>query len=183
MTNDVIITDRLILRNIAAHDAEAIATLIDNYKIAVMLARVPYPYKLEDARQFIALTKDQSADERVFALCLKDKAETLIGICSYERRQSGEPELGYWLGEPYWGKGYMSEAVKAVIAQAFTVAGHECLVSGCRLQNLASRRVLEKAGFKHIGRYEIDSLVLKTNVPGHRFSLTRERWQELSRCA
>ena len=145
-----------------------------------MLARVPYPYKIENARQFIALANDQSADERVFALCLKDKAESLIGVCSYERRQREEPELGYWLGESYWGNGYMSEAVKAVIAQAFTVAGHECLVSGCRLQNLVSRRVLEKAGFEHIGRYEIDSLVLKANVPGHRFSLTRKRLQELT---
>jgi len=180
MTQDIIITDRLILRAVRAPDAEAIATLIDNYKIAVMLARVPYPYKIEDAHRFIAWAKDQPADETVFALCLKDKAETFMGVCSCERRQNDAAELGYWLGEAYWGKGYMSEAVKAVIAQAFT-AGHERLVSGCRLQNLASRRVLEKAGFEHTGMGNIDSLVLKAKVPGHRFSLSRERWEELTR--
>ena len=217
MTKDIITTERLILRPVGAPDAEAICALIDNYKIAVMLARVPYPYRIEDAHRFIAWAKDQPADETVLALCLKDKAQTFIGVCSYERRKDhddfgfekskvmnvidsnmerdsrekpvptfshpalGEPELGYWLGEPYWGKAYMSEAVKAVIAQAFTVAGHERLVSGCRLQNLASRRVLEKAGFEHTGLGEIDSLVLKTKVPGHRFSLTRERWEGLTR--
>lgn len=180
MTKDIITTERLILRPVGASDAEAIATLIDNYKIAVMLARVPYPYKIEDARRFIAWARDQPADETVFALCLKDKGETFMGVCSYERRQMKEPEIGYWLGEPYWGKGYMSEAVRAVIAQAFTVAGHPRLVSGCRLQNLASRRVLEKAGFEHVGLGEIDSLVLKTKVPGHRFTLSRERWKELN---
>ena len=71
-------------------------------------------------------------------------------------------------------------SVVAVIAHAFRINRHERLLSGCRLQNLASRRVLVKAGFEHIGRYEIDSLVLKTKLPGHRFCLTRERWEGLA---
>jgi RimJ/RimL family protein N-acetyltransferase len=174
-----IITDRLILRPVTARDAEAIATLADNYKVAVMLSRLPYPYMLEHARSFIAWANDQPADETVFGITLKDMAQTFIGIVSCERRTATEPELGYWLGEPYWGKGYMSEAVKAVITHAFVEAGHERLVSGCRLQNLASRRVLEKAGFEHVGQHEIDSLLLKTKVPGHRFALSRARWQGL----
>lgn len=176
MTKDIITTDRLILRAVRAPDAEAIATLIDNYKIAVMLARVPYPYKIEDARKFIAWADDRPDGEEIFGLFLQG-TEIFIGICSYEIRNLAEPEFGYWLGEPYWGKGYMSEAVRAVTARAFTATKHQSLYSGCRLQNLASRRVLEKAGFEHIGRYEIDSLVLKAKVPGHRFSLTRERWE------
>lgn len=181
MTDFLITTERLILRPVAASDAEAIAALVDNYKIAVMLARLPYPYKIEDARQFIAWVKEQPADETVFAVCLDNEARSLIGICSYERRGEPHPELGYWLGEPYWGKGYMSEAVTAVVDHAFDAAGHERLISGCRLQNLASRRVLEKAGFEHSGQYEIDSLVLKAKVPGHRFVLTRERWESAAR--
>jgi RimJ/RimL family protein N-acetyltransferase len=180
MTRDIIITERLILRPVGAGDAEAIASLIDNYKIAVMLARVPYPYKIDDARKFITWADGRPDGEKIFGLCLKD-TETFIGICSYEIHALAEPEFGYWLGEPYWGKGYMSEAVKAVTAHAFTVTKHQSLYSGCRLQNLASRRVLEKAGFEHIGRYEIDSLVLRAKVPGHRFSLSRERWKELTR--
>lgn len=181
MTDFLITTERLILRAVAASDAEAIAALVDNYKIAVMLSRLPYPYKVEHALQFIDWVKAQPEDEPVFILCLRNEARTLIGVCSYERRGGENPELGYWLGEPYWGKGYMSEAVKAVIEHAFTVAQHERLVSGCRLQNLASRRVLEKAGFEHSGQHEIDSLVLKAKVPGHRFVLTRERWEGLAR--
>ena len=179
MTKDVIITDRLILRNIGARDAETIATLIDNYKIAVMLARVPYPYKIEDARQFIALTKDPPADERVFALCLKDKAGTLIGICSYERRQSVEPELGYWLGVPYWGNGYATEAARAVIDHAFADLGCDALVSGARVSNPASRRVLEKCGFQWtgVGLYRIRAL--NSSAPIDRFRLDRRLWASL----
>lgn len=178
MDKDTLITDRLILKPVDRRDAEAITALADNYKVAVMLSRLPYPYRIEHARDFIAWAKDRPADETVFGLYLKDHAGTFAGVCSCERRESDAPELGYWLGEPYWGRGYMSEAVEAVVAQAFTVAGHARLLPGCRLQNLASRRVLEKAGFEHAGRYDIDSLLLGTKVPGHRFSLTRARWTE-----
>lgn len=181
MTDFLITTERLILRPVAADDAEAIATLADNYKVAVMLARLPYPYKLENARQFIDWVKAAPDDMKVFILCLRNEARTFIGVCSYERRDDDHPELGYWLGEPYWGKGYMSEAVKAAVDHFFGVAKHERLISGCRLQNLASRRVLEKVGFEHSGRYEIDSLLLKAKVPGHRFVLTRARWEDLAR--
>jgi RimJ/RimL family protein N-acetyltransferase len=180
MNKDSIITDRLILRTLDERDAEAITALADNYKVAVMLSRLPYPYKIEHARDFIAWAGKQPADERVFGLYLKGDRETFIGVASCERREDDVPELGYWLGEPYWGKGYMSEAVRAVVAEAFTRARHGRLVSGCRLQNLASRRILEKTGFEHVGRYDIDSLLLKTKVPGHRFSLTRERWEGLA---
>lgn len=180
MSKNVIITDRLILRPVRARDAEAIAALADNYKVAIMLSRLPYPYSLAHARDFIAWAVDQPADETIFAICLKDETESFIGVASCERRETNEPELGYWLGEPYWGKGYMSEAVAAIVTHAFTEAGHDRLVSGCRLQNLASRRVLEKVGFEHAGRYEIDSLLLKTRVPGHRFTLSRERWRGLA---
>jgi RimJ/RimL family protein N-acetyltransferase len=69
--------------------------------------------------------------------------------------------------------------LKAVLSHAFTVNRHEKLMSGCRLQNHASRRVLEKLGFEHIGRYDIDSLVLRAKLPGHRFHLTRQRWERL----
>lgn len=181
MTDFPITTERLILRPVAASDAEAIATLADNYKVAVMLARLPYPYTIAHAHQFIDWVKEQPEGHTIFVICLRDEARTFIGVCSYECRDGEHPELGYWLGEPYWGKGYMSEAVKAVITHAFTVARHERLLSGCRLQNLASRRVLEKAGFEHSGQHEIDSLVLKAKVPGHRFVLTRERWESLAR--
>ena len=179
MDKDILSTDRLILRTIGASDAEALTTLADNYKVAVMLARLPYPYKLADARQFIAWVNEKRDGEGTFGLYLKPE-ETFIGVCSYEWHGEDAPEFGYWLGEPYWGKGYMSEAAQAVIAHAFKINRHEKLLSGCRLQNLASRRVLEKAGFEHVGRYEIDSLVLKAKLPGHRFCLTRERWKGLA---
>jgi RimJ/RimL family protein N-acetyltransferase len=179
MHKDTLITDRLILRPPAEDDAEAITMLADNYKVAVMLSRLPYPYRIEHARDFIAWAGKQPADETVLGIHRKDERQTFIGVVSCERRDGDVPELGYWLGEPYWGKGYMSEAVRAVVAKAFAVWRHERLVSGCRLQNHASRRILEKAGFEHVGRYDIDSLLLKAKVPGHRFSLTRERWEGL----
>ena len=176
MDKNILITDRLVLRTIGACDAEALTARADNYKVAVMLARLPYPYTLADAHHFIAGVNEKREDDGIFGLYLKP-AEIFIGVCCYEWHGEDAPEFGYWLGEPYWGEGYMSEAVQAVIAHAFRVNRHEKLLSGCRLQNLASRRVLAKAGFEHVGRYEIDSLVLKAKLPGDRFRLTRERWE------
>ncbi|MGE0008619.1 MAG: GNAT family N-acetyltransferase [Parvibaculaceae bacterium] len=179
MARTTLVTDRLILRTVAESDAEAIAALADNYKIAIMLARLPYPYRIEHAHDFIARAAGRRSEEGIFGLHIKPD-ETFIGVCSYELRGGAEPEFGYWLGEPYWGEGYMSEAVSAVVSHAFTINRHAALRAGCRLQNLASRRVLEKAGFEHIGHGAIDSLVLKARLPGHRFRLTRERWQGLA---
>ena len=70
MDKDILSTDRLILRSIGASDAEAIAALADNYKIAVMLARLPYPYKVADARDFIAWVNENRAGEGTFGLFL-----------------------------------------------------------------------------------------------------------------
>lgn len=179
MDKHILITDRLILRTVSPRDAEALTALADNYKVAVMLSRLPYPYKIEHARDFLTWVGGKRADEGIFGLYLKP-AEVFIGVCSYELRGEEAPEIGYWLGEPYWGKGYMSEAMKAVVAHAFTVSGHAKLMSGCRLQNHASRRILEKSGFEHAGHYDIDSLVLQAKLPGHRFCLTRERWEGLA---
>ena len=64
MDRTTLITDRLTLRPVAPRDAEAITALADNYKIAVMLARLPYPYRIEDARDFIAWADEETQGRR-----------------------------------------------------------------------------------------------------------------------
>jgi RimJ/RimL family protein N-acetyltransferase len=176
--NKEIETSRLILHPPRGVDAAEIARLIDNRKIALMLARVPWPYTEDDARSFLSAL-DGPDGEIVFGLYLKSDPERLIGLCSYDPAGHGKPDLGYWLGEPYWGNGYMSEAASAVTAHAFAQGGHALLYSGCRISNNASRRVLEKIGFARIGLGHIFSRPCGMNVPVHRFVLTRERWEGL----
>ena len=87
---------------------------------------------------------------------------TLIGACGIDLRDGPTPEIGYWLGVPYWGRGYATEAARAVIDHAFGDLDHEALQAGARVSNPASRRVLEKCGFQWtgVGLYRIRAIEL-----------------------
>src|SRR5438270_692390 len=115
----------------------------------------------------------------VAAIALADG--TLIGACGLELREgpAGPPELGYWLGASYWGRGYATEAVRALIDHAFTDLEVEALQAGARVTNPASRRVLEKCGFQWtgVGLYRIRAL--KSSAPIDRFRLERSIWASL----
>ena len=86
----------------------------------------------------------------------------VLGCCGIGMRDGEHPEIGYWLGVAFWGKGYATEAVRALIDHAFGELGHDVLVSGARVSNPASRRVLEKCGFEWtgVGLYRIRALAL-----------------------
>jgi RimJ/RimL family protein N-acetyltransferase len=172
-------TSRLILHPPKSDDAPEIARLADNCRIALMLARIPSPYAEKDAQDFIAWVKERPEGQAVFGLYRKSDPERLIGVCGYDPFDRDGPDLGYWLGEPYWGQGYMSEAASAVRDHAFTQCAHAVLHSGCRIPNLASRRVLEKIGFERVGLGHMFSRACGMNVPLHRFLLTRARWEGL----
>jgi RimJ/RimL family protein N-acetyltransferase len=172
-------TSRLILHPPKSEDAAEITHLADNRKIALMLARMPSPYTEEDARSFLSWANERPEGEIVFGLYRKSDPARLIGVCGYDPLDRDEPDLGYWLGEPYWGQGYMNEAASAVTDHAFTQCAHAVLHSGCRIPNLASRRILEKIGFERIGLGHIFSRAFGMNLPVHRYLLTRERWEGL----
>jgi len=112
----------------------------------------------------------------VFLITLRDK--TVIGTCGI-MLQEETPELGYWLGVPYWNQGYATEALHAVIDYAFTDLAHEAVQAGARVTNPASRRVLEKCGFQWtgVGLYRISSI--KSSAPIDRFRLERGIWSAL----
>ena len=101
----VLETERLVLRAPRREDADAIARLADDRRIAVNTARIPHPYGVDDAEQFIAAVNRRDG-EAVFVITLDD---ALIGACGVDPCE-GVPEIGYWLGVPYWGEGYATEA-------------------------------------------------------------------------
>ena len=171
----VLETKRLALRAPRLEDAKTVATLANDRRIAENTARIPHPYKLADAESFIGGAN--KAGEAVFLITLRDK--TVIGACGIVFQHEATPELGYWLGVPYWGKGYATEALHAVIDYAFTDLGHEALQAGARVTNPASRRVLEKCGFQWtgVGLYRIRAI--NSSAPIDRFRLERGIWSAL----
>jgi RimJ/RimL family protein N-acetyltransferase len=170
----VLATARLVLRAPRRSDVKAIATLVNDRRIAANTARIPHPYAIEDAEQFIAAVNKREG-EACFVITL-DGAP--IGICSVDLREDG-PELGYWLGVPYWGRGFATEAVRALIDHAFGDLEHDTLISGARVNNPASRRVLEKCGFQWTGVRLSRIRAINSAAPIDRFRLDRGLWASL----
>jgi RimJ/RimL family protein N-acetyltransferase len=171
----VLETKRLSLRAPRLKDTKALAALANDRRIAENVARIPHPYKGSDAESFIA-GANKEVGEPVFLITLRDAG--VIGACSLTM-QDDMPELGYWLGVPYWGKGYATEALHAVIDYAFTDLAHEALQAGSRVTNPGSRRVLEKCGFQWtgVGLYRIRAI--NSSAPIDRFRLERGIWSAL----
>ena len=170
----VLETKRLALRAPRLEDAKTVAMLANDRRIAENTARIPHPYKLADAETFIG-SVNKSGGEAVFLITLNKK---IIGACGIGPAEPA-PEVGYWLGVPYWGKGYATEALHAVIDYAFTDLAHESLQAGARVTNPASRRVLEKCGFQWtgVGLYRIRAI--HSSAPIDRFRLERGIWSAL----
>jgi RimJ/RimL family protein N-acetyltransferase len=159
------------LRGLSIGDANDISRLM-TYNISKSLWEVPYPYSLEDAQNFINSShRDFESLKAVnFAILYKNNPEgdsSLAGIISLKNIDLDikNANLGYWIGEVYWGNGIASESVALVINHAFSVLGLEEIYAYVYSENKASMRVLEKNGMtkkgeaneysKKLGRYQI----------------------------
>ena len=171
----VLVTERLVLRPPHEDDIPELVELASNRKVADMLARMPHPYGEREARAFIRGVAERKAGAS-YALTLADSG-AFIGGAGLNPKESGL-ELGYWIGEPHWGKGYATEAAHALIDLAFRATAIEQLHVSCRVLNHASRRVIHKCGFQYAGQGMIDSLAAG-RVAVERYVLDRRTWVSL----
>ena len=179
-TAPILETERLLLRAPRASDAKTIADLASDRRVAENTARIPHPYSLADADEWIAFTA-ASAGERGEHVFVITRAGDVLGACGLEPRDNAAPEIGYWLGVPYWGCGYATEAVRALIDHAFGNLGHTSLQAGARVTNTASRRVLEKCGFQWTGVGLYRMRAINSSAPCDRFRLDHGIWASLKR--
>ena len=172
----VLETQRLVLRAPQLVDGKAIAALANDRRIAENTARIPHPYRAADAESWIAgVNADMEGETYLITLA----NGTVIGGCGFDMREGPAPEIGYWLGAKHWGKGYATEAVRALIDHAFTNLEHQALQSSVRVTNPGSRRVLEKCGFQWTGVGLCRIRALGSSVPVDRFRLERGIWTAL----
>jgi RimJ/RimL family protein N-acetyltransferase len=141
----VLRTERLELRPLALGDAARIAALAGDWDIARMTARIPYPYSLVDADAWIS-----SIGDGEFVRGIVHQGQ-LIGACGYVVDESGAAEIGYWIGKDHWGQGFATEAARAIIGHCFGAGGFKRVVCCHYQDNPASKRVIEKLGFRLIG--------------------------------
>lgn len=147
-------TERLILRPNRIEDAPRLAELIGDWKVYDTTERIPHPYTIEMAEDFIRKTPDQfeAGHHTPFAIEIKSE-RLLIGgsgltINQINRRAS----LGYWIGVDYWGRGYTTEAARELLRYGFEDLGLNRIEAQYLKRNPASGRVMEKAGM----RFEVD---------------------------
>jgi RimJ/RimL family protein N-acetyltransferase len=162
----VLKTARLVLRAPRFEDARQLTALACDARVAENTANIPSPYGIEDARRWIVEATFQSS---AYAITAGGK---VIGACSIDG-SDGIPGLGYWIGVPFWGCGYATEAVRGLIARAFNDLGHKALTACARVSNPASRRVLEKCGFRWTGVGLLRIRAIGSSVPVDRFLLDR----------
>lgn len=170
----VLETERLMLRAPHLEDANWVAALANDKRIAENTRRIPHPYTCAHAQDFIT---SLDTGEVAFLIALRD--ETIIGACGLTTQDDATPEISYWLGISFWGKGYATEAVRALIDFAFTELNHESLQAGARVTNPASRRILEKCGFQWTGVGLCRIRALASSAPIDRFRLDRGLWSSL----
>jgi RimJ/RimL family protein N-acetyltransferase len=142
-------TPRLLLRPGFPEDAPALAAAIADESIVRNLAAVPWPYGMRDAEAFLACPRDPILPS-LLIFERGQAAPQLIGSCGLGRRASGSVEMGYWIARPFWGRGYATEACRALVDIARTL-GLPSLEGSHFLDNPASARVLEKLGFRPLG--------------------------------
>jgi RimJ/RimL family protein N-acetyltransferase len=171
-----LVTERLVLRPPNEDDLPELIRLADNRHVAQMLARMPHPYGEAEARAFLSLSRSAGKAGIVYAVT---NAETgaFVGCAGLNAKERGL-ELGYWIGEPHWKRGYATEAAHALVDLAFRASGISVLHASTRVINPASRRVIHKCGFQYAGQGMLNSIVAG-QVPVERYRLDRKTWASL----
>jgi len=147
MTIGHIAIGKYTIRDWREDDAASIAQYANNKKIWINLRDAfPYPYSMLDAEAF--LRKAMGMEPRTyFAIASDDEAIGSIGLMPGDDVHRFTAELGYWLAEPFWGNGIMTDAVRALSEYAFNELGIQRIFAEPYTTNAASARVLEKSGF------------------------------------
>ncbi|WP_454289004.1 GNAT family N-acetyltransferase [Rhizobium arsenicireducens] len=176
----VLLSQRLVLRAPHEEDIDALAHLANNAAVATMVSRMPHPYTARDAADFVRRTNAGEIGKCVYAITKGENGE-FLGCCALEPHDNDAEtlELGYWLGEPYWNKGFATEAAHALIDMAFRTRDIAHIDARCRVTNIASRRVIQKCGFQFQGSGMIGSLAMRGMVPVEWYRLDRKTWMSL----
>jgi RimJ/RimL family protein N-acetyltransferase len=178
-------TERLLLRPLRPEDAGPLFALFNNWNVVRFLSSPPWPYTLADAEWFVSevIAHSPELDEDALAITQDGHFIGVIGVrlreASVLQRGSG-PNIGYWIGEPFWGRGLMSESVRAFVQHIFKLTDADAIFSGAFTENAASLRVQEKTGFVRDGDTTLFSRPRGGSFPHVNTVLTRTGFERLS---
>jgi RimJ/RimL family protein N-acetyltransferase len=170
----VLNTARLTLRPFRLGDASRFVALAGSLAVARMTSDIPNPLYIWQCRRWLR----QARGEVRFAI---EHQGQLIGGVGYFCQRTRVGELGFWLGEDYWGQGFATEASRAVVTYAFTAGNLEALTSANFIDNPSSARILTKLGFSANGQMRTRSVARGHDVDCTTWRLEREAAQIIYR--
>lgn len=172
-------TDRLILRPPVPADAPAIQRLAGDWEVARYTARIPHPYEDGMAEAWLASLRKPAAGDAEIVLAVERRSDGAVLGCMglLLEPTAGNAEVGYWLGRSFWGKGYATEALSALVGFAFDHFGLSQVTASAMPENSGSIRVQEKVGFAFVGEGEEPAPARGGPVKVERRLLTRAAFE------
>jgi [ribosomal protein S5]-alanine N-acetyltransferase len=159
-------TDRLVLRAFALEDAADVQRLAGEWEVARMMLHVPHPYEDGMAEAWIRTHHPafEAGERLTFAVVLREEGTLVGSVTAHLNSRDENAEVGYWIGKPYWGQGYCTEAARELVRYGFEELGLHRIHSNHFGSNVASGRVMQKVGmtcegtrrehYKRWGAYE-----------------------------
>jgi ribosomal-protein-alanine N-acetyltransferase len=169
-------TARLRLRPYDEADIAELVPLIGAREVAATTGRIPYPYTEQDARDFLALIRDD--DEFRFAVILREGGRMCGGVGLRPAAQHQHAELGYWIGVPYWGNGYATEAARELLRYGFENLRFHRIYASHFKNNVASARVLKKLGMRYEGCQRGHVRKWDQFIDLELYGLLRQEWEQ-----
>ncbi|MEE2779909.1 MAG: GNAT family N-acetyltransferase [Myxococcota bacterium] len=146
-------SDRLLLRAFELTDASDVQSLAGDWAVAEMTTNIPHPYEDGMAEGWIATHSEifERGDGVTWAITLRDGGELAGAMSLFNMKAGHKAELGFWIGRPFWGDGYCTEAAQAVVEHAFGSLGLTRIHAVHMSKNPASGRVMQKLGMTYEG--------------------------------
>ena len=153
-------TNNLVIKKPSEKHLNSLIKELNNWNISKWLIEVPYPYSIDDAKYWVKKTKQ---DQYSLNIYLKNKL--IGGVSLSNQRENSKWELGYWIGEEYWGNGYAIEACENLISYFFSNTNNSIIYASHMKDNIKSKKIIIKLGFKLVGS-------------GKKFSISRNEMVE-----
>ena len=150
-TQATLTTSRLILRPFTDEDAPRVQSIVGDKRISEMVSNIPHPYPDDGAISWIQDSRQRyEKDENIVFAMVEKETDLVIGAISFKLMPDDEAEVGYWLGVESWGKGYCTEAAKAMMTYGFNQLTLKCIHARHLTLNPSSGNVIMKLGMKHL---------------------------------
>lgn len=144
-------TARCLIRLPELDDAPAVAKYCGDYDVAKNTARIPHPYPSLAAEMWVLITRASWKPQGNQSLTVEHDGTVIGGGGVFRRTPDADWEIGYWIGKPWWGRGFATEIGQALVELGTDTLGADRLIASHCDDNPASGRVLEKLGFAYTG--------------------------------